>query len=60
MSQTTLVPDRSSTFDNIGPGRVAQGDVTIEATRPRQTTPPPTPFRDILAGGASLLGGGDE
>lgn len=51
MSQTNLVPERPLTFDS---------GVAIEATRPRQTTPPVTPFRDFLAGSVSVLMGGAE
>jgi hypothetical protein len=34
--------------------------VQVGATRPRQTQPPPAPFRDVLAGGVSLLLSGAE
>jgi len=56
MSQTTLVPERPLMFD----GNLAKGSVEIAATRPRQTTPPATPFRDFLAGSVSVLMGGAE
>jgi len=51
MSQTQPVSDR--------PLPVESG-VKIEATRPRQTQPPASPFRDVLAGGVSVLMGGAQ
>jgi hypothetical protein len=56
MSQSALTPDRPVSYENA----LAQGDVAIGATRPRQTTPAPTPFRDLLAGSVSVLMGGAE
>jgi hypothetical protein len=32
----------------------------VAGTRPRQTQPPPAPFREVLAGGVSLLLSGAE
>jgi hypothetical protein len=68
MSQTTFTPDLRPA---IGPGldrtldsRAADGgagppnSVIVDATRPRQTEQPTTPFRDLLAGGVSVLMGG--
>jgi len=49
MSQTNLVPDRNLAFENR---------VQIEPTRARQTEAPASPFRDVLAGGVSVLMGG--
>jgi hypothetical protein len=37
-----------------------QGRVNIEPTRTRQTEPPATPFRDVLAGGVGVLMGGAQ
>jgi hypothetical protein len=51
MSQTQPVADRPVSLDS---------GVKIEATRPRQTQPPPSPFRDVLAGGVSVLMGGAQ
>jgi hypothetical protein len=51
MSQTNLVPDRSLAFENR---------VQIQPTRARQTDAPASPFRDVLAGGVSVLMGGAE
>jgi hypothetical protein len=51
MSQTNLVPDRSLAFENR---------VQIQPTRARQTDAPASPFRDVLAGGVSVLMSGAE
>jgi hypothetical protein len=51
MSQTTFNPDAPRSLDSR---------VTIEATRPRQTETPAAPFRDLLAGGVSVLMGGAQ
>jgi len=37
-----------------------EGDVVVEATRPRQTARPSSPFRDVLASGTALLVRGAE
>jgi hypothetical protein len=47
---TTIVPASSSTDSRL----------EIDATRARQTEKPPAPFRDVLAGGVSLLMSGAE
>jgi hypothetical protein len=39
---------------------MAPGRVVIEQTRARQTEPPSKPFREILAGGVSVLMGGAQ
>ena len=49
MSQTTFTPD-------LRPG--PPNSVIVDATRPRQTEQPTTPFRDLLTGGVSVLMGG--
>jgi hypothetical protein len=56
MSQTTttLSPDPPRALDS----RVTGGGVTIDGTRPRQTEVATSPFRDVLAGGVSVLMGG--
>jgi hypothetical protein len=51
MSQTQPVPERPLSFET---------SVKIEATRPRQTQPPASPFREVLAGGVSVLMGGAQ
>ncbi|HVZ72851.1 MAG TPA: hypothetical protein VHJ20_10795 [Polyangia bacterium] len=51
MSQTNGISESPATF---------QGDVLVETTRPRQTEAPATPFRDVLAGGVSVLMGGAQ
>ena len=38
----------------------SDGRMEIEATRPRQTERPATPFRSVLAGGVSMLMRGAE
>ena len=51
----------SNTIQPISPqlsGPEAQ--LEVAGTRPRQTQPPPAPFRDVLAGGVSLLLSGAE
>ena len=40
--------------------RPTDSRLEIDATRARQTERPPTPFRDVLAGGVSLLMSGAE
>jgi hypothetical protein len=64
MSQTTFTPDLarnalgnpgSLTLDAHAP---EAGGVIVDATRPRQTEAPATPFRELLAGGVSVLMGG--
>ena len=47
---TTIAPVSSSTDSRL----------EIAATHARQTATPPTPFRDVLAGGVSLLMSGAE
>jgi hypothetical protein len=37
-----------------------RGTLTVEPSRVRQTAPPVTPFRDVLAGGVGLLLAGAE
>jgi len=56
------MPNPETTTLNPGlPRTLAPEDrVTIAATRPRQTDAPPTPFRDLLAGGVSVLMGGAQ
>jgi hypothetical protein len=56
MSRTTFNPDPSRTPDS----QATVGGVTIDTTRPRQTEAPASPFRDLLAGGVSVLMGGAE
>src|SRR4051812_39394149 len=51
MSQTHTVSERPVSHDN---------PVKVEATRPRQTQAPASPFRDVLAGGVSVLMGGAQ
>jgi hypothetical protein len=51
MSQTQPVPERPLSFET---------NVKIQATRPRQTEAPATPFREVLAGGVSVLMGGAQ
>ena len=41
-------------------GGAADSRLEIDATRPRQTDKPTTPFRDVLTGGVSLLMSGAE
>jgi hypothetical protein len=54
---TTIVPasERSTAIANAADSRLE-----IDATRPRQTEKAPAPFRDVLAGGVSLLMSGAE
>jgi hypothetical protein len=56
---TTIVPasERSTAAANAN---TADSRLEIDATRPRQTERPPAPFRDVLAGGVSLLMSGAE
>jgi hypothetical protein len=64
MSQTTFTPDLRRDLARSPDSRVLDGgpgtsnDVIVDATRPRQTEQPTTPFRDLLAGGVSVLMGG--
>src|SRR5260221_13592888 len=51
MSQSNGVSDAPVTF---------QGRVVVEQSRARQTEPPTKPFREILAGGVSVLMGGAQ
>jgi hypothetical protein len=37
------------------PSMSPQSAVTVATTRPRQTKPPPSPFRDVLAGSVTVL-----
>jgi len=39
---------------------LGQGDVVVQATRPRQTERPSSPFRDVLANGTAILVRGAE
>jgi hypothetical protein len=56
MSNTTpLNADVPRPFD-----RAPDDRVTVAATRARQTEAPPTPFRDLLVGGVSVLMGGAQ
>ena len=56
---TTIVPasERSTAAGNAS---AADSRLEIDATRPRQTERAPAPFRDVLAGGVSLLMSGAE
>jgi len=49
-------PSLSSTASSTASG----GDVVVEATRPRQTERPRSPFRDVLASGTVILARGAE
>ena len=48
---------RGSSISAAGSG---EGDVVVEATRPRQTERPSSPFRDVLASGTAILVRGAE
>ena len=51
----------SNTIQAISPQLSgAEGHLEVAGTRPRQTQPQPAPFRDVLAGGVSLLLSGAE
>ena len=56
---TTIVPasERSTAAGNAS---TADSRLEIDASRPRQTERAPAPFRDVLAGGVSLLMSGAE
>jgi hypothetical protein len=54
MSQTQIGPERPLS----SPVQSGVAGVKIDATRARQTEAPPSPFRDVLAGGVSVLMGG--
>lgn len=41
--------------DQAPPATAWQSAVSVTVTRPRQTEAPPSPFRDILAGGVTVL-----
>lgn len=47
-------------FDRSNGAGGADSRLEIDATRARQTDKPPTPFRDVLTGGVSLLMSGAE
>jgi len=54
-----------TTGSSIGPAGTAwagsgASDVVVEATRPRQTVQPSSPFRDVLAGSTAILARGAE
>ena len=55
MQNAPLAPGSS-----IGSPTSPGGDVVVEATRPRQTVRPASPFRDVLAGGTAILARGAE
>jgi hypothetical protein len=57
MSQTTFNPDPRFP-DTRAAASGGAGVVIVDATRPRQTESPATPFRDLLAGSLSVLMGG--
>jgi hypothetical protein len=61
MAQTSFNPDPPrNPLGNLSTqaGAPEPGGVIVDATRPRQTEPAGTPFRDFLAGGVSVLMGG--
>jgi hypothetical protein len=55
---TTIVP--ASERSTAAAANTADSRLEIDATRPRQTEKAPAPFRDVLAGGVSLLMSGAE
>jgi hypothetical protein len=57
MPETTFNPEPTSILAPDS-GAVRQGGVIVDASRPRQTEAPATPFREVLAGSVSVLMGG--
>ena len=59
---TTIAPvsERPSGVPCRSPASSTDSRLEIGATRARQTERPPAPFRDVLAGGVSLLMSGAE
>jgi len=49
-----------SSLRSTASGTAGGGDVVVEATRPRQTERPRSPFRDVLASGTAILARGAE
>ena len=56
---TTIAPVSERPSDAVGASST-DSRLEIAATRTRQTEKPPAPFRDVLAGGVSLLMSGAE
>ena len=56
-TQTNMSP-RSPDIRSSDPADVPVGGVIVDASRPRQTEAPATPFREVLASSVSVLMGG--
>lgn len=57
---TTISPASSAVSERLSSATAADSRLEIDATRARQTERPAAPFRDVLAGGVSLLMSGAE